>query len=78
MFYPSCPNCRSPSKSIEDDSVEYANRHAKHQLGIMASSGHAHPLLQLGTLAITAGRFIYKRVPGGGKKKCTRCGHEFR
>jgi hypothetical protein len=76
MLYPKCPRCGGKSTTAENDTVSYANRHmGRFARGGM--TGHSHPLLGLVSVAISVGDFAYKRFPGGGKKRCTACSHEF-
>ena len=79
MFYPNCPKCAGPVESAEP--ADFEKRSAVGQRWLMAQrmTGHRHPYLQAAALAITAGRELYKRVPGGGAKRCTNpeCGHRF-
>lgn len=76
MLFPKCPVCGGKSKSAESDRVAYGNSHIKRFAG-GHMTGHAHPLIGLVATAISVGNFIYQRVPGGGSKRCTECGHEF-
>ncbi len=78
MFYPKCPRCGGKTESIEPDTIEYANRHMGHEVQWQAMQGHPHPLMKALTVGIMVGRQIYKRVPGGGEKRCTDCHHTFR
>ncbi|EQB16941.1 hypothetical protein [Sphingobium lactosutens] len=73
ILYPKCPRCGGRSKSIEPENIDHANRSFGH-----AARGHHY--LQLFGYGVTAGRQVYKRIPGkfGGLKQCTDCGHEFR
>lgn len=76
MFYPKCPSCGG--KVVTD---EPNLRYAKHAFGQwlhqQAASNHPHPYLKLAVAACTGGFEIYKRLPGGGAKRCTSCGHHF-
>lgn len=76
MLHFPCPKCGGKVESAESDSVAYGNRHLK-QFAAGHMTGHAHPLLAMLSTAITVGNFVYQRVPGGGRKRCTDCGHEF-
>jgi hypothetical protein len=78
MFYPKCPVCGSSSESIEPCDIDRGNRSASHALHVSAMQGHPHPVMKALSVGITIGRQIYKRVPGGGEKRCTSCGHTFR
>lgn len=79
MFYPACPNCGSKNvESNEPDTIEYGNRHMGHWAHQQALQGHPHPLIKAISVGIMVGRQIYKRVPGGGEKRCRDCGHTFR
>lgn len=77
MFYPKCPVCGGATESVEPDQVDRQNMRTKFWLNSQAMSGHPHPLLKAATLAVSVGRQIYKRFPGGGDKRCTSCGHRF-
>ena len=77
MFYPKCPKCGGTSESIEPDDIDRANMRTKFWTHTEAAAGHSHPWMKAFSTAITIGRQIYKRVPGGGAKRCTKCGHEF-
>jgi NAD-dependent SIR2 family protein deacetylase len=78
MLMPKCPRCGSKTESIEPDTIEYGNRHAGQYLRSQALQGHNHPLLKAISVGVMVGRLIYKRVPGGGEKRCRDCGHTFR
>lgn len=79
MLYPACPNCRSKNvESNEPDAIDFANRSASQSNHSQAMTGHPHPWVRALTFAIMAGRQVYKRVPGGGEKRCTDCYHTFR
>lgn len=75
MLYPKCPKCGGATASAESTGFEQSNRIAG---GMLRRAAHRHPYLQAAHLAATVGREIYKRVPGGGEKQCTACGHQFR
>lgn len=79
MFYPKCPRCGSATESAESNSFELGKRGLDYWLHSQAMAGHPHPVLKAAGLAMTIGRQIYKRVPGGGAKRCTNpdCRHEF-
>lgn len=79
MFYPKCPKCGSDSESIESDTLDYGNRHTGQWLHSQAMGGHSHPWVKAASFAVSVGRQLYKRVPGGGAKRCTSpaCRHEF-
>lgn len=76
MLHFPCPKCGGKVETTEDSSVFHGNRHLK-RFASGNLTGHAHPLLGMVATAITVGNFIYQRVPGGGRKRCTSCGHEF-
>ena len=76
MFFPKCPQCGGNSESAESDSVSYQSRHLKH-FAAGHATGHAHPVIGAIATAISVGNLIYQRLPGGGRKRCTNCGHEF-
>jgi hypothetical protein len=76
MLYPKCPLCGGKSTTDESDSIDYSNRHVA-RFASGRATGHNHPALAMFSMALSAGRFVYKRVPGGGKKRCTACGHRF-
>jgi len=78
MFYPSCPKCGGETESAEPHGMDHAGHGVGHYLHHQATMGHPHPYLKAAHLAITLGRQIYKRVPGGGEKRCKACGHRFR
>ena len=78
MFYPACPVCGSKNvESNEPDAFDRGNRGMAHWARGEASMGHPHPLVKALSIAIMVGRQVYKRVPGGGEKRC-ECGHTFR
>lgn len=76
MLHFPCPKCGGNVETAEDNSVSLGNRSLK-QFASGGMTGHSHPLLGIVASAITVGNFIYQRVPGGGRKRCTDCGHEF-
>lgn len=76
MLHFPCPKCGGKVESTEADTISYGNRQLK-RFASGGLSGHSHPLLGMVATAITVGNFIYQRVPGGGRKRCTSCGHEF-
>lgn len=76
MLHFPCPKCGGKVESAESDSVSHGNRHLK-RFANGGMTGHAHPLLGMVAMAITVGNFAYQRVPGGGAKRCTACGHHF-
>lgn len=77
MFMPKCPQCGGKARSAEPNTA--MSKHAANGwLGAQAAAGHPHPYMKLGVMAISLGREVYKRMPGGGRKACTHCGHEFR
>ncbi|RJG55390.1 hypothetical protein D0Z70_08245 [Sphingobium terrigena] len=78
MFMPKCPECGGAAKSIEPDGIDALNNGVGGALRFENMRHHAHPHMQLAHLSIKLGREIYKRIPGGGLKQCTKCGHEFR
>ncbi|MES1985893.1 MAG: hypothetical protein V4461_13160 [Pseudomonadota bacterium] len=75
MFYPQCPKCGGATLSAESDGFERGTRGVGQ---LLRHAAHQHPYLKMAHLAAVAGRAIYKRVPGGGEKECTTCGHHFR
>jgi len=76
LFGPKCPICGGKCVSAESDDFEFGSRHANHWLRTQAITGHQHPYLRAFTLAVGAGREVYKRV--AGEKRCESCGHTFR
>lgn len=76
MLHFPCPKCGGKVETAESDSVSYAARNMK-RFGSGSLTGHSHPLFSGLSLALSVGNFIYQRVPGGGAKKCTSCGHHF-
>jgi hypothetical protein len=74
-LYPKCPKCGRAAASAESDDFDRNGRIAGHML---RHAAHAHPYLKAAHLAATLGWQVYKRVPGGGEKQCTACGHRFR
>lgn len=76
MLFPKCPRCGGKSETAENDTVTYGNRQAKRFAG-GHMTGHAHPLIGLVATAVAVGNMVYQRIPGGGRKRCTSCGHEF-
>jgi hypothetical protein len=77
MLYPKCPRCGGKAYSAEDNNIERANKVAGRLLNVAASHGHRYPVLHLARAAVLVGREGYKRIPGGGLKRC-EYGHEFR
>jgi len=80
MLFPPCPQCGSKVESAASDRFEQSSRGASRWLSVQRATGHRHPYLHAATLAVVVGREIYKRVSGGGEKRCTAptCGHIFR
>lgn len=78
MWMPKCPLCGGPTESIEPAGIDQTNRGMSSHLHTQAMLGHPHPLLKAINIGISVGRQVYKRVPGGGEKRCKNCGHEFR
>lgn len=76
MLFPKCPRCGGKSETAENDTVTYGNRQVKRFAG-GHMTGHAHPLIGLVATAVAVGNMVYQRIPGGGRKRCTSCGHEF-
>ncbi|RYM05719.1 hypothetical protein [Sphingobium cupriresistens] len=76
MFYPKCPQCGGKTTSAEPN-----NRYAKHAFGQwlqqQAAANYPHPYLKAAVGVVSAGNEIYKRLPGGGLKRCKSCGHQF-
>lgn len=73
MFYPKCPKCGGKSETTEDDPT-WTKARAPH------ISGH-HPIMHTMTAAFgvaKAGYQVWRRFPGGGGKRCTICGHQFK
>ena len=77
MLYPPC-SCGGTVVSAEPEHVEAGKRHTRQWLQREALVGHNHPLIKGVALAFMVGHEIYKRVPGGGEKRCTGCGRTFR
>ena len=79
MFFLPCINCKSLNvESTELDTIDAGARRSNHVLHQQAVSGHRHPLIAAGVTAVSIGRFIWKRFPGGGEKRCKDCGHVYR
>ena len=74
IFYPACPKCGGATETAEPDDFERGARGAGM---LLRQASNAHPYLKIAHLAATLGREVYKRVPGGGEKVCTKCGHRF-
>lgn len=77
MFYPSCPSCGGKSESREP-SIQHSKHAFAHWLQQQAAANHPHPYLKTALALGGVGYEVYKRVPGGGEKRCTNCGHTFR
>lgn len=76
MLYPKCPKCGGKSgPDSEENNIDDRSRKALHASRHMFNKV---PLLHLGSIAYSAGRQVYKRVPGGGGKRCEDCGHHFK
>lgn len=76
MFFPKCPVCGGKCKSVEP-SHRYAKHGIDQWLKTQAAANHPHPYLKIGVTALVGLSEVYKRLPGGGRKQCTSCGHEF-
>jgi hypothetical protein len=77
MFFPKSPCCGAKSESAEPNMIN--SKHAANSwLQQSAAAGHPHPYLKLGVVALSVGKQIYDRLPGGGRKRCTNCGNIFR
>jgi hypothetical protein len=75
MFYPKCPKCGGESEpDFHEQEMDRRNRLGFHAGGNMA---RGHPLAQAALVALRVGREAYKRIPGGGGKRCKSCGHNF-
>jgi len=74
MLYPKCPKCGGTTETAEPGDFERGARGAGQ---ILRHLSHRHPYLKMAHLAVTVGREVYKRVPGGGEKQCLACGHRF-
>ncbi len=72
MLYPKCPRCGGKSESVHEDEVPHGVAHAVHH------AAKAFPIVAPLVVTTVAARAVWKRVPGGGMKRCTACGHEFR
>ena len=73
MLYPKCPKCGGKAESATIDPAWAKTR-------VPPSRGGEPPVVQLARLAFTAvkvGREAWKRIPGGGGKRCKECGHRF-
>lgn len=77
MFYPKCPRCGGPSTS-DEASLRYAKHAFAQWLQQQAAINHPHPWMKMAVMAGAAGYEVWKRVPGGGTKRCTSCGHGFK
>lgn len=78
MLYAKCPVCGGKVESAESDVVSKVTRGTSRWLRSEAIAKHPHPLVKLAVVGVVAGNAIYRRVPGGGRKQCTACGHQFR
>lgn len=76
MFYPKCPVCGGATTSAET-STRYANHSFQGWLQQQAAAGHPHPYMKMGVSILMGASEVYKRLPGGGRKRCKSCGHEF-
>lgn len=77
FLFPACPRCGGETESTEPDTFEVGTRRMGQYLQTQALEGHSHPVLKIVRIGLIVGRQIYKRVPGGGDKRCTACGHQF-
>ncbi|MGA0546835.1 hypothetical protein ACO2Q1_16310 [Brevundimonas sp. VNH65] len=77
MFYPACAHCGGKTTSSEP-STRHANYAFNQWLKQQAAANHPHGYLKMAVLICNGGNEIYKRLPGGGEKRCTNCGHTFR
>ena len=74
-----CPHCGSSRvRSIESDGIDAVNSGVGQVLRFEHMRHHSHPIMQLAHLGVSLGRAVYRRVPGGGLKRCDDCGSEFR
>jgi hypothetical protein len=79
MFFPPCPNCKKNTVvCAEDEHFDQNARTTRMHLAHQAAIGHPHPVMKGIVGAVMIGRAVYKRWPGGGLKRCTDCGLEFR
>lgn len=79
MFFPPCPNCETNTvESAEDEQIDRNARGTRMYLAAQAAAGHPHPVAKAMVTGLTVGRAIWKRWPGGGLKRCTKCGLHFR
>lgn len=78
MFYPACPKegCGGKSTSAEP-SIRAGKRVVDGWLQQQAAINHPHPYVKIGVSVLVGLNEIYKRLPGGGRKRCTKCSHEF-
>lgn len=81
MFYPPCPKCnRNTVTSAQSAHISAAGRRAGNWLRGQQLAGHPHPAMKAAYVITLLGNEVYKRVPGGGEKRCTNpeCGHIFK
>ena len=78
MFYPRCPlsGCGGKSESNEPG-LQYAKHAFTQWLGQQAAANHPHPYVKAALFVGTSLYEVYKRVPGGGEKRCKSCGYIF-
>lgn len=77
MFFPRCPQCGGKSTSNEPD-LRYSQHAFAQWLQQQAAANHPHPYLKAAVAIGATGFEVWKRIPGAGEKRCTRCGHVFR
>lgn len=74
MLYLPCPKCGGKVTTAESANIDRTSAQVKHGLHTAA---FAHPVLLAAVSVFSAANFIYRRIPGGGAKRCTKCGHHF-
>lgn len=76
IFYPKCPVCGGKSSSaIEEPEWLHKAAHGGHHL--ISHAAKHNPLVGVAVAVGAAGYAVYRRAPGGGRKRCDSCGHHF-
>jgi len=76
ILYPKCPRCGGKSKSaIEEPEWLGHAVHASHHP--LTHAAKHNPLITVAVGIGALGYAAYRRVPGGGKKQCESCYHQF-
>jgi len=74
MFYPKCPICQGKSESSEASPAWTQTRVPP---GVLSKAPTPMKVAGIGLGVAKGAREVWKRVPGGGNKRCTVCGHHF-